>query len=108
MEQCVVGGQPCHLVNGSLVREMYGSETIIERHRHRYEVNNLLLKRIEDAGLKIAGRSVDNKLVEIIENPNHPWFVACQFHPEFTSHQEMVIRCLQVLLKPLVSTRKVS
>ncbi|HGN1706930.1 TPA: glutamine hydrolyzing CTP synthase [Providencia rettgeri] len=80
-----VGGQPCHLVNGSLVREMYGAETIIERHRHRYEVNNLLLKRIEDAGLKIAGRSVDNKLVEIIENPNHPWFVACQFHPEFTS-----------------------
>ncbi|HHD7737683.1 TPA: glutamine hydrolyzing CTP synthase [Providencia rettgeri] len=80
-----VGSQPCHLVNGSLVREMYGSETIIERHRHRYEVNNLLLKRIEDAGLKIAGRSVDNKLVEIIENPNHPWFVACQFHPEFTS-----------------------
>ncbi|QKJ51195.1 CTP synthase (glutamine hydrolyzing) [Providencia rettgeri] len=80
-----VGGQPCHLVNGSLVRDMYGSETIIERHRHRYEVNNLLLKRIENAGLKIAGRSVDNKLVEIIENPNHPWFVACQFHPEFTS-----------------------
>ncbi|MEQ5620047.1 glutamine hydrolyzing CTP synthase [Providencia rettgeri] len=80
-----VGSQPCHLVNGSLVHEMYGSETIIERHRHRYEVNNLLLKRIEDAGLKIAGRSVDNKLVEIIENPNHPWFVACQFHPEFTS-----------------------
>lgn len=80
-----VGGQPCHLVNGSLVREMYGAETIVERHRHRYEVNNLLLKRIEDAGLKIAGRSVDNKLVEIIENPNHPWFVACQFHPEFTS-----------------------
>ncbi|WP_369310257.1 glutamine hydrolyzing CTP synthase [Providencia rettgeri] len=80
-----VGGQPCHLVNGSLVREMYGAETIVERHRHRYEVNNLLLKRIEDAGLKIAGRSVDNKLVEIIEIPNHPWFVACQFHPEFTS-----------------------
>ncbi|HBO22535.1 MULTISPECIES: glutamine hydrolyzing CTP synthase [unclassified Providencia] len=80
-----VGGQVCHLVNGSLVREMYGSETITERHRHRYEVNNMLLKRIEDAGLKVAGRSVDNKLVEIIENPNHPWFVACQFHPEFTS-----------------------
>ncbi|MEY0232716.1 glutamine hydrolyzing CTP synthase [Providencia manganoxydans] len=80
-----VGGQPCHLVKGSLVRDMYGEETIVERHRHRYEVNNLLLKRIEEAGLKIAGRSVDNKLVEIIENPNHPWFVACQFHPEFTS-----------------------
>ena len=80
-----VGGQQCHLTDGSLVRGMYGAETIVERHRHRYEVNNLLLKRIEDAGLNIAGRSVDNKLVEIIENPNHPWFVACQFHPEFTS-----------------------
>ncbi|CAG9426602.1 glutamine hydrolyzing CTP synthase [Providencia alcalifaciens] len=80
-----VGGQQCHLTDGSLVRGMYGAETIVERHRHRYEVNNLLLKRIEDAGLNIAGRSVDNQLVEIIENPNHPWFVACQFHPEFTS-----------------------
>ncbi|HFY9924673.1 TPA: glutamine hydrolyzing CTP synthase [Providencia stuartii] len=80
-----VGGQPCQLVKDSLVRDMYGADTIVERHRHRYEVNNLLLKRIEDAGLKVAGRSVDNKLVEIIENPNHPWFVACQFHPEFTS-----------------------
>lgn len=80
-----VGGQPCHLVKDSLVRDMYGADTIVERHRHRYEVNNLLLKRIEDAGLKVAGRSVDNKLVEIIENPHHPWFVACQFHPEFTS-----------------------
>nr|WP_314263272.1 CTP synthase (glutamine hydrolyzing) [uncultured Moellerella sp.] len=80
-----VGSQPCHLVQDSLVRAMYGSNTIVERHRHRYEVNNMMLKRIEDAGLKVAGRSVDNKLVEIIENPNHPWFVACQFHPEFTS-----------------------
>ncbi|WP_434523902.1 glutamine hydrolyzing CTP synthase [Photorhabdus asymbiotica] len=80
-----VGGQPCHLTKDSLVRTLYGTDTIIERHRHRYEVNNLLLKRIEDAGLRVAGRSVDNKLVEIIEIPDHPWFVACQFHPEFTS-----------------------
>ncbi|NHB90612.1 glutamine hydrolyzing CTP synthase [Photorhabdus cinerea] len=80
-----VGGQPCHLTKDSLVRTLYGADTIIERHRHRYEVNNLLLKRIEDAGLRVAGRSVDNKLVEIIEIPDHPWFVACQFHPEFTS-----------------------
>ncbi|MBG6028571.1 MULTISPECIES: glutamine hydrolyzing CTP synthase [Proteus] len=80
-----LGAQPCHLSGDSLVRTLYGKNTITERHRHRYEVNNLLLKRIEDAGLRIAGRSVDNKLVEIIENPNHPWFVACQFHPEFTS-----------------------
>ncbi|PHM33389.1 glutamine hydrolyzing CTP synthase [Xenorhabdus innexi] len=80
-----VGGQLCHLTENSLVRNLYGQDEIVERHRHRYEVNNLLLKRIEDAGLRIAGRSIDNKLVEIIENPNHPWFVACQFHPEFTS-----------------------
>lgn len=80
-----VGGQPCHLTKDSLVRALYGADTIIERHRHRYEVNNLLLKRIEDAGLRVAGRSVDHKLVEIIEIPDHPWFVACQFHPEFTS-----------------------
>ena len=80
-----VGGQLCHLTNNSLVRRLYGKDAITERHRHRYEVNNMLLKRLEDAGLLVAGRSVDNKLVEIIENPNHPWFVACQFHPEFTS-----------------------
>lgn len=80
-----VGGQLCHLVKGSKVRELYNSDTIMERHRHRFEVNNMLLARIEEAGLCIAGRSADNKLVEIIEDPNHPWFVACQFHPEFTS-----------------------
>ncbi|BET97978.1 glutamine hydrolyzing CTP synthase [Xenorhabdus taiwanensis] len=80
-----VGGQLCHLTENSLVHTLYGQNDIVERHRHRYEVNNLLLKRIEDAGLRIAGRSIDNKLVEIIENPAHPWFVACQFHPEFTS-----------------------
>ncbi|OCA55625.1 glutamine hydrolyzing CTP synthase [Photorhabdus namnaonensis] len=80
-----VGGQPCHLTKDSLVRALYGADTIVERHRHRYEVNNLLLKRIEAAGLRVAGLSVDHKLVEIIEIPDHPWFVACQFHPEFTS-----------------------
>jgi CTP synthase len=80
-----VGGQQCHLTDNSLVRQMYGEPTIVERHRHRYEVNNMLLKQIEAAGLLVAGRSADNKLVEIIELPNHPWFVACQFHPEFTS-----------------------
>ncbi|MFC6378095.1 glutamine hydrolyzing CTP synthase [Tatumella terrea] len=80
-----LGSQACQLSDDSLVRQMYGASTIVERHRHRYEVNNLLLKPIEAAGLRIAGRSGDDQLVEIIENPNHPWFVACQFHPEFTS-----------------------
>lgn len=80
-----LGAQLCHLKAGSKVREMYGSATIKERHRHRYEVNNNLLPQIEKAGLKVTGLSADKKLVEIVENPNHPWFVAAQFHPEFTS-----------------------
>lgn len=80
-----LGAQQCHLAEGSLARQLYGAETIEERHRHRYEVNNVLLPQIEKAGLKVTGLSADKKLVEIIEVPNHPWFVACQFHPEFTS-----------------------
>ena len=58
---------------------------IVERHRHRYEVNNTYLDALQGAGLKIAGRSMDGMLVEVIEVPDHPWFVSCQFHPEFTS-----------------------
>lgn len=81
-----LGGQLCHLQLGSKVRELYGQDDIVERHRHRYEVNNNLIKQITDKGLKIAGLSTDNKLVEIIENPNHPWFIGVQFHPEFTSN----------------------
>ncbi|WP_395479832.1 glutamine hydrolyzing CTP synthase [Candidatus Curculioniphilus buchneri] len=80
-----LGSQSCYLSNDSLSRQLYGKNNIIERHRHRYEVNNMLLKPIEDSGLHIAGWSGDNKLVEIIEYLNHPWFIASQFHPEFTS-----------------------
>ena len=80
-----LGAQQCHLLEGRRARTLYGKETIEERHRHRYEVNNVLLPQIEKAGLKVTGLSADKKLVEIIEVPNHPWFVACQFHPEFTS-----------------------
>ncbi|CAG21396.1 CTP synthase [Photobacterium profundum] len=80
-----LGSQLCHLKNGSKARELYGNASIHERHRHRYEVNNNLLPQLEKAGLKISGLSADKKLVEIIEMPNHPWFVAAQFHPEFTS-----------------------
>lgn len=80
-----LGAQQCHLMAGSKARELYGAETIEERHRHRYEVNNVLRPQVEKAGLKVTGLSADKKLVEIIEVPNHPWFVACQFHPEFTS-----------------------
>lgn len=80
-----LGTQQCHLIEGSKAYELYGKATIEERHRHRYEVNNKLLPQIEAAGLKVTGLSADRKLVEIIEVPNHPWFVAAQFHPEFTS-----------------------
>ena len=80
-----LGGQACRLRAGSLARELYGTETIVERHRHRYEFNNHYAARLEAAGMAITGRSLDGELVEIIELPGHPWFVACQFHPEFTS-----------------------
>ncbi|MDH0893944.1 MULTISPECIES: CTP synthase [unclassified Pseudomonas] len=80
-----LGGQDCQLVDGSRVRECYGQDVIVERHRHRYEVNNNLLPQLEQAGLNITGRSADGALVEVVEAPDHPWFIACQFHPEFTS-----------------------
>jgi CTP synthase len=80
-----LGGQPCQLVEDSLTRKIYGKNTITERHRHRYEVNNDLLPQIEAVGLKVSGRSHQGQLVEMIELPNHPWFIGCQFHPEFTS-----------------------
>jgi len=80
-----LGGQCCTLVNGTLARQLYRQKQIHERHRHRYEVNNQLIDRLEEAGLVISGRSLDGKLVEIIELSDHPWFLACQFHPEFTS-----------------------
>ncbi|HSX69409.1 MAG TPA: gamma-glutamyl-gamma-aminobutyrate hydrolase family protein, partial [Pseudomonas sp.] len=73
------------LMAGSNVRECYGQDVIVERHRHRYEVNNNLLPQLEAGGLKVSGRSADGALVEVVEAPDHPWFVACQFHPEFTS-----------------------
>lgn len=81
-----LGGQLCHLVPGTKVRELYGKDDIVERHRHRYEVNSKLIDKITAAGLAVAGRSTDNKLVEIVENPQHPWFIGVQFHPEFTSN----------------------
>lgn len=80
-----LGAQRCHLALGSLAAAIYGSDQIFERHRHRFEVNNHFIPQLEAAGLRISGRSQDNQLVEMIEIPTHPWFVACQFHPEFRS-----------------------
>ncbi len=80
-----LGAQECRLTAGTKARELYGKDVIVERHRHRYEVNNNYLPQLEGAGLVVSGRSMDNNLVEVVEIPDHPWFVACQFHPEFTS-----------------------
>lgn len=80
-----LGGQVCYLEKDSKASEVYGAATITERHRHRYEVNNHYISQLEQAGLKISGRSKDG-LVEMIEISDHPWFLACQFHPEFTSN----------------------
>ena len=81
-----LGAQPCHLDAGSKVRAIYGKDTIMERHRHRYEINNNYLDQLRAAGMGIVGWSGDRSLVEMIELPDHPWFIACQFHPEFTSN----------------------
>ena len=80
-----LGAQQCRLRAGTRIRELYGQEVVSERHRHRYEFNNQFLDVLEEAGLMVAGRSIDGRLVEVVEIPGHPWFIACQFHPEFTS-----------------------
>jgi CTP synthase len=85
-----LGGQECLLKAASTVRAVYGADRIVERHRHRYEVNNHYLPRIEAAGLRVSGVSSKEQLCEMVELPadgkhGHPWFVGCQFHPEFTS-----------------------
>lgn len=81
-----LGGQPCHLEEGTLARRVYGKEQIVERHRHRYEFNNRYRDQLIAAGLRVSGTSIDRNLVEIVELDDHPWFMGCQFHPEFTSN----------------------
>ncbi len=80
-----LGAQPATLDPGSLARKIYGADTINERHRHRYEVNNQYLERLKDKGLRVSGVTQREQLCEMVELPAHPWFVGCQFHPEFTS-----------------------
>ena len=80
-----LGAQSATLEPGSLACKTYGAETINERHRHRYEVNNQYLQRLKDKGLRVSGVTQREQLCEMIELPSHPWFVGCQFHPEFTS-----------------------
>jgi CTP synthase len=83
-----LGADPIKLHAGTRAREIYGEAVIYERHRHRYEVNNLLRKRLQSAGLSVSGTSPDERLVEVVELEDHPFFVASQFHPEFKSRPE--------------------
>ena len=94
LEECVgvniggtmrLGRYDCKLEPGSLARRVYGKDVISERHRHRYEVNNAYKGRLEEAGLRFSGTTLDGSLCEIVEIPSHPWFLACQYHPEFLS-----------------------
>lgn len=80
-----LGAQNSYLVPGSMAQEIYGADVIFERHRHRYEVNNKYVQTLQEAGMQVGGWSENKTLVETIEIPEHPWFFACQFHPEFTS-----------------------
>ena len=80
-----LGLYPCKLTPGSLVQEIYGEDLIYERHRHRFEFNNNFRKQLTEKGLQIAGLSPDERLVEIVSLPDHPWFIGVQFHPEFKS-----------------------
>ena len=80
-----LGADPVKIHDGTRAREIFGEAVIYKRHRHRYEVNNLLRRRLEDAGLVCSGTSPDDRLVEVIELPGHPFFMASQFHPEFKS-----------------------
>ncbi|MCC7549207.1 MAG: CTP synthase [Burkholderiales bacterium] len=80
-----LGAQECMLLPGSLARQVYGQERIVERHRHRYEVNNRYIPHLMNGGMRVSGMSATEDLTEMIEMPDHPWFIGCQFHPEFTS-----------------------
>jgi len=80
-----LGAQAAQLEPGSMLHKIYGSDTINERHRHRYEVNNQYLGRLKDKGLRVSGLTKSEQLCEMVELPGHPWFIGCQFHPEFTS-----------------------
>ncbi|MEE3297051.1 MAG: CTP synthase [Planctomycetota bacterium] len=80
-----LGAYPCDLADGTIAKKAYGADLVHERHRHRYEFNNSYRQQFEDAGGVFSGLSPDGNLVEIFELPDHPWFVSCQFHPEFQS-----------------------
>jgi CTP synthase len=103
-----LGAYPCKLREDSQLYKLYGSELIFERHRHRYEVNNDYRENLERNGLMISGTSPDGYLVETIELPGHPYFVATQFHPEFRSRPNRPSPCFQGLIDACLALRAAS
>ncbi len=100
-----LGAYPCVIKKGTLAAEIYGQEMISERHRHRFEYNNDFKERLEEAGLICSGTSPDGNLVEIVENINHPFFVAAQFHPEFKSRPDRPAPLFKALVKACVNQK---
>ena len=101
-----LGSYPCTLAEGSVAHKEYGEINITERHRHRYEFNNFYRERLTDKGLVLSGVSPDGRLVEIVELPEHPWFVAGQFHPEFKSRPEKAHRLFAGFIRASLENRK--
>lgn len=101
-----LGIYPCKLKEGTKTHEAYGEELINERHRHRYEFNNAFREQFEEAGFVFSGTSPDERLVEIIEIPDHPWFVACQFHPEFASRPTRSTPLFREFIKASLENQK--
>lgn len=101
-----LGLYPCRLEPASMVEGIYNQELIYERHRHRYEFNNAYRQRYENNGMELSGLSPDNRLVEIIELPGHPWFVGCQFHPEFKSRPNRPHPLFREFVKASCDNRK--
>lgn len=101
-----LGSYPCHLLEGTKVYKIYGTDLIHERHRHRYEVNNEYVKDFEAAGMVFGGQAPDKSVMEMIELPGHPWFVACQFHPEFKSRPNKAHPLFASFIKSALETSK--
>ncbi len=103
-----LGGQVCQLKEGTLARSIYGAAEVMERHRHRYEVNNTLLARLEDKGLVVLGRAPVTDLCEMVELPAdvRPWFVGCQFHPGSPPTRARVIRCSPAYVKAAIERKE--
>lgn len=99
MEQWDFGSYPCKIKKGSLAEKVYGKEQIDERHRHRFEFNNDYRQKLEEKGLLVSGTSPDESLVEMVEIKEHPYFIACQFHPEFKSRPDRPAPLFKAFIK---------